>query len=149
MTSGTDARLWRDFAAWCVARRLRPLPAHPWTVAAFLRWRATRRRKDPHDAALQAIARAHLLRGLRAPDRHPTVTRTLEVVERQHRERGRRAALFDPADARAAAAADEAAAEAPPPAAKRKGAAKGRRALRTAPRLVPPPTAPRARKAGK
>ncbi|MCP5368554.1 MAG: hypothetical protein H6906_13685 [Hyphomicrobiales bacterium] len=149
MTSGTDARLWRDFAAWCVARRLRPLPAHPWTVAAFLRWRATRRRKDPHDAALQAIARAHLLRGLRAPDRHPTVTRTLEVVERQHRERGRRAALFDPADARAAAAPTRPRPRHRRPRPSARGAAKGRRALRTAPRLVPPPTAPRARKAGK
>jgi len=147
MTTGKDTRLWRDFSGWCDGRRLRPLPAHPWTVAAYLRWRATRRRKDPHEAALEAIARMLLLRGVPAPNRHPTVTRTLEVVETLQRERGQRAALFDPAVA-SEKAATKAKAKAKKKSTARKGATKPRRSMRAGPRLVSPPSARRTKKAG-
>ena len=47
---------------------------------------------------IRTIARAHLLSGQAMPDRDPTVTRTLRMIERMTRDRGGRAALFRAAD---------------------------------------------------
>jgi hypothetical protein len=125
MRTARRDRLWRDFADWCRGRRLRPLPAHAWTVAAYLRWCERRRRSPSMAMRLRAIARVHVLAGAAPPDRHPLVGRTLRLIEA--RQRTSRAALFhdrdftNPGDARAPE---------PPPAPAR------RRALRATPRLV-------------
>ena len=127
-------RIWSDFSAWCRARGLRMLPAHPWTVAAYARWCESRHQYPAIVARIKAISRAHLLACATPPDRHPTVTRTLRTIEVRNRTRASRAALFR---------ADEEAADAPSkrtknPAAQAKPA-RGRRreaALRKSPRLV-------------
>ncbi len=120
-------KAWDDFVAWCRVRRLKALPAHPWTVAAYLRWCDHRRRPTPVVRALRAIARAHVLACMPAPDHHPTVTRTLRAIEARDRNRADRAALFSAADFTAATPPP---APAPPP--------PGRRApLRQTPKLVP------------
>jgi hypothetical protein len=87
-------RAWRDFVAWCLLRGLRPLPANPWTVAAYARWCEARHKYAAIVTRIRAIARAHLLECHPAPDRHPTVTRTLRTIEVRNRTRADRAALF-------------------------------------------------------
>ncbi len=132
---------WLDFVRWCRARGLRPLPAHPWTVAAYARWCEPRHRYPTIAARIRAIARIHLLKCASCPDRHPTVQRTLTLIEARDRGRANRSDLFD---------ADTAATEQPVKAAKRKPAAdmtggepaprRRRRTggeLRATPRLVP------------
>lgn len=85
---------WREFEGWCRARRLRPLPAHPWTLAAFVRWCETRYAYPLVVQRVRAVARRHILECFRAPDRDPLVQRTLRTVERRQRARSQRAALF-------------------------------------------------------
>ncbi|MCU0894612.1 MAG: hypothetical protein MUD06_09860 [Rhodospirillales bacterium] len=85
---------WLDFVAWCRARRLRPLPAHPWTLAAYARWCEPRHRYPTIMARVRAIARVHLLRCATSPDRHPTVVRTLAMIEARERASVSRSALF-------------------------------------------------------
>jgi hypothetical protein len=77
---------------------LRPLPAHPWTVAAFARWCEPRNGFPVIVRRLKSIARVHVLDGRRAPERHPTVMRTLRTIETRTRLAGSRAALFRAAD---------------------------------------------------
>jgi len=94
-------RAWREFDAWCRRHRLRPLPAHPWTVAAFLRWCEHRRTARLIEQDLKSIARIHVLNGHRPPDRHPTVLRTLRIIALRKETKGGEADLFDPAMVRA------------------------------------------------
>ncbi len=94
MAGHADDQGWTDFEAWCRRRRLRPLPAHPWTVAAFVRWCEARHSYASIIRRVKAIARRHLLAGLPAIERHPLVLRTLRLVERHEQTRGQRAALF-------------------------------------------------------
>ena len=126
-------RIWSDFSAWCRARGLRMLPAHPWTVAAYARWCENRHHYPAIVARIKAISRAHLLACAAPPDRHPTVTRTLRTIEVRNRTRASRAALFP---------AEEAAGATSKRMTKPKGEAKPARArrraaLRKSPRLVP------------
>ena len=123
-------RIWSDFSAWCRARGLRMLPAHPWTVAAYARWCESRHQYPAIVARIKAISRAHLLACATPPDRHPTVTRTLRTIEVRNRTRASRAALFR---------ADEEAPTPPPtakPGSRRLRERRRDRALRVSPRLV-------------
>ena len=131
MRTGKHEKAWCDFADWCRTRGLRPLPAHPWTVAAYARWCEVRHRFPVILRRIRAIARVHLLECVPAPDRHPTVTRTLRMLEVRSRTRDTRAALFSAEDGTAggSGAADESSRRAP----------QGRRrerVLRGSPRLV-------------
>jgi hypothetical protein len=132
MTARANDNAWSDFVAWCEARRLRPLPAHPWTVAAYARWCESRYRQPDIVKRIGAISRVHLLRCTRSPVRHPTVTRTLRMIETRFQIRVRHAVLF-----RAEDFADTAT---PAPSTPAKGKKTGRkvqsRTLRTSPRLV-------------
>jgi hypothetical protein len=94
MGARSREKAWSDFAVWCKQRGLRALPAHPWTVAAYARWCETRHRYPVIVERIKAIARAHVLACAAAPDRHPTVSRTLRIIEVRSRSRGARAALF-------------------------------------------------------
>ena len=88
-------KTWGDFKRWCRTRNLAPLPAHPWTIAAYLRWVDRRHDAKAARAALQVIAREHRLKSARVPDRHPTVQRTLALIERRAETRAQRSSLFD------------------------------------------------------
>lgn len=85
---------WKEFAAWCRQRGLKALPAHPWTVAAFARWRESRATALQIARDVRTIARVHLLASLPPPDRHPTVRRTLRVIAARQSARRQGAALF-------------------------------------------------------
>ena len=80
-------KAWLEFMAWCRARRLTPLPAHPWTVAAYARWCEGRHLYSVLIAHIRAISRVHLLGCCAPPDRHPIVARTLRLIEARERTR--------------------------------------------------------------
>jgi hypothetical protein len=130
---------WLDFVAWCRARRLRPLPAHPWTLAAYARWCEPRHRFPTIMARVRAIARVHLLKCATSPDRHPTVVRTLALIEARERARVSRSALFQLDDDPAAmpAPADAAGAKRSNGAKAKEPAAGGRRTAVPGLRLTP------------
>lgn len=79
-------------------RGLKPLPAHPWTIAAYARACERRFGHGAVVARIGSIARAHLMQGHAAADRHPTVARTLSAIAQQARLLPDAADLFDPAD---------------------------------------------------
>jgi len=91
----TRTKTWADFKRWCEGRKLKALPAHPWTIAAYLRW--VERCKDANDVRdiLGVIVREHMLKSARVPSRHPTVQRTLDLIERRAETRGLRSNLFE------------------------------------------------------
>lgn len=138
----SSTRTWSEFKRWCASRGLKSLPAHAWTIAAYLRL-VDRRAKHGTGAeaarqALDVIAREHLLKTARVPTRHPTVQKTLELIERRAHIRSQHAALFDEADILAAPAppgAEEEASEEDAPADEAEGASRTRRVLSTQPRL--------------
>lgn len=99
-----EDKVWDEFTAWCRARRLRALPAHPWTVAAYLRWGETRWRLPVLHKRLEAILRGHLKRCQPMPDSHGVVARTLRLIEFQRRQKKKRSSLFRAADFLAAPA---------------------------------------------
>ncbi len=123
------------------------MPAHPWTVAAYARWCEPRQRYRTIVKRIKAIARAHLLHCLRPPDRHPTVTRTLRMIETRARHKGERAGLFRAEDFTGQAGAHSALPAAPgtglppplePPRPETGPArTRARRPLRWTPKLVP------------
>jgi hypothetical protein len=121
-----------DFVGWCRARRLKPLPAHPWTVAAYARWCDTHYRRPNVSKRIEAIARAHIFYCAASPDRHPTVMSTLRMIERRHRSQANRSALFPSEDFADSGAARPAASNTET----KKAPNKARRSLRSSPPLV-------------
>jgi len=85
---------WKTFVRWCRQRGLRPLPANPWTIAAYIRWCEPRQRVQAIAAHIKSISRQHLLLRGTSPDRHPTVERTFRMVEIRARNRAKRSSLF-------------------------------------------------------
>jgi hypothetical protein len=81
MSRRSDETEFRHFADWCRERGLKPMPAHPWTVAAYARWMQRRHRLRTIARRVDAIVREHLFRGQRLPDRDPVVARTLDSIE--------------------------------------------------------------------
>lgn len=65
-------------------------------MAAYARWCETRHRYPTIVARIKAIARVHLLKCADVPDRHPTVVRTMKLIEARENARPTRAALFAP-----------------------------------------------------
>lgn len=95
MKSRAHGKAWNEFSAWCRVRGLKPLPAHAWTVAVYVRWCETRHELPVIVENLKAIARRHLIAGHPDPERHPMVRRTLAMMERRMANRHRRSNLFD------------------------------------------------------
>jgi len=86
---------WRDFSKWCRSRRLRALPANAWTLSAYIRACEPTMKPEAIHEAVAAIARHHLLRCVRSPDRHPMVQDTLQALEKNADLKGSQSALFD------------------------------------------------------
>ena len=124
----TRTRMWGDFRRWCQARGLKPLPAHPWTIAAYLRWVERRKDAQTAKAVLEVISREHLLKSARVPSRHPTVQKTLALIEQRAQTRAQRSNLFDD-DILSEPAKAKAPKEKPAP-------KKARRVMTTQPRLT-------------
>jgi hypothetical protein len=133
MTARRMDKAWRDFQRWCRGKRLPALPAHPWTVAAYVRYRDRHGGGAAVAEALAAIGRAHILRSARPPHTHPLVQRTVRRLAERAQARPDQSALFADNDAVNAPRPDPApvpdAPEPPPP----RG---GVRSLRGEPKLV-------------
>lgn len=137
MPSRGQDKAWLGFVAWCRSRRLSPLPAHPWTVAAYARWCENRLRFAAVVDQVRAISRAHLLNCCPAPDNHPTVTRTLRLIEARERAESSRSALFRDVDFSAPSGRDAANEHDPRVAGKARAGSRMRsRAMPASPRLV-------------
>ena len=95
MALRSHGKSWNEFYRWCQARRLKSLPAHPWTLAAFVRWCEPRHDYLTIIAITKAIARRHLLTGHSDPERHPMVQRTLAMIGRRISSQHQRSSLFD------------------------------------------------------
>jgi len=91
----SHGKSWNQFDRWCQARKLKPLPAHAWTLAAFVRWCEPRHDYQAIVAITRAIARRHLITGHSDPERHPMVRRTLAMIERRISSQHQRSSLFD------------------------------------------------------
>ena len=142
-------KAWVDFRAWCVARGLQPLPAHPWTVAAYVRFCGTRHEPKTITERLTVIGRVHQAKGHHTPERMDMVTRTLDQLRRERR-RGAKAtpALFRAEDFVEGAVAAPDSSKAPPtpapPKTPQKKAAAKKGPLSQQPKLVSrrPPRSP-------
>ncbi len=98
MARQPNDKIWNDFVHWCQKRHLKPMPAHPWTIAAYLRWMDSRDDGNSADSALKSISRAHLLCGRRSPHRHPMIERTLSSIYRRRESAPDRSNLFEARD---------------------------------------------------
>lgn len=104
------------------------MPAHPWTLGAYITACERRFPKGAMPDRIGAIAKAHVLQGFPPPDRHPTVTGALDAIETRLQMRGIGSDLF-PSDVTALDAESTNDTEQPEP-------AKEARALRQTPLLV-------------
>jgi len=98
MAHHSKDKIWNDFVHWCKKRHLRPLPAHPWTIAAFLRWMDSQDEGENAEAALKSISRAHLINGRRSPHHHPMIERTMGSIYRRKKSAPDRSNLFEAQD---------------------------------------------------
>jgi hypothetical protein len=89
---------WRAFEEWCEDRGLKALPAHPWTVAAYVRWCEPRQKIQNIVDSLKSITRMHLIKCQKAPARNATVTKILRQIEIRAENKDTRAALFQAED---------------------------------------------------
>ena len=95
MATNNHGKFWREFANWCQKRGLNPLPAHAWTLSAYIRWC-----ESYHDYSVivritKAISRKHLIAGHSDPEVNPMVRRTLVMLEKRISNSHNRSALFD------------------------------------------------------
>lgn len=95
MTIRAHGKAWNEFTGWCRSRGLKPIPAHAWTVAAYVRWCEPRRDFQAIVDSLKAIARRHLIAGHPDPERDPMVRRTVAMMERRIANRHQRSSLFE------------------------------------------------------
>ena len=98
MRDRAEKKIWEDFQGWCRGRRLKPLPAHPWTLAAYARWCETRHRMPTIVRRLEVIGKVHRARGLEPPDAAPLVNRTLRMIDLHRKQKSRRKGLFEEKD---------------------------------------------------
>ena len=73
---------WRDFCAWCDGSGLRPLPASPEAVAAYIAQAAQRLKVGSIQRRLNAIAEAHKATGLESPTHTALVRNTMKGIRR-------------------------------------------------------------------
>lgn len=87
------AKLFRDFAAWCGAHGLSPLPASAATLTRYVTERAASGvRPSSLQVLIAAVAREHANAGAVAPHDHPIFQRVWSGIRREHRVAPRRVA---------------------------------------------------------
>ncbi|MBT3559380.1 MAG: hypothetical protein HN644_02630 [Rhodospirillales bacterium] len=102
MSRGKHDKLWIEFLDWCRERQLKALPAHAWTVAAYLRWREKQFQGKADfvsaDRVIKIISRAHLLTGYKSPHDHPVIAKTIASIARTRTTTPDRSDLFSDKD---------------------------------------------------
>ena len=91
-------KAWEAFVAWCQSRGLKPVPANPWTVAAYARALEPRLQPATIRKQIQDLARIHEEKTRRRLARDPLVQRTLEMIERRAETAVRDSRLFEDTD---------------------------------------------------
>lgn len=86
---------WAEFEKWCVSRKMKALPAHPWTIARYLRWVDEHKETEDVKESFDAISREHVLKTGSVPTRHETVKSTMDLIERRSMVRDQHSDLFD------------------------------------------------------
>ena len=81
MTGRMDKKAWDDFVFWCQRRYLNPVPANPWTLAAYVRWCESRMTSRVIVKAIREIDRVHESKTRKRIHRDPLVKRTLKMIE--------------------------------------------------------------------
>ena len=76
-----NQKAWDDFVFWCQLRCLNPVPANPWTLAAYVRWCESRMTPRMIAKAISEIDRVHESKTRKRINRHPLVKRTLKTIE--------------------------------------------------------------------
>ena len=94
----SDDTSWDDFVDWCLKRRLSPLPANAWTVAAYLRHLDLRFSPVIIGKHLKSIARMHALKSRHRPDRDPMVASAMRLIEVRANSENTAPTLFDDND---------------------------------------------------
>lgn len=74
---------------------MKALPAHPWTIARYLRWVDEHKDFEDVQESFDAISREHVLKTGSVPTRHETVKSTMELIARRSLVRDQHADLFD------------------------------------------------------
>ena len=83
-------RSWQSFEGWCHERGLSPAPAHPWTLAVYIRVIEGTMRYDALKRHVDQIGQAHFEMRRTRPDREPSVQRVLDAVRRREEAKKRR-----------------------------------------------------------
>ncbi len=76
--------VWDDFVDWCQPRGLTPVPANPWTLAAYLRYCERVHRPTAIQKRMRQIGAVLFEKSRKRPDRHPTVMRTMDRIKESH-----------------------------------------------------------------
>ena len=135
-TRAPPNKAWEAFVAWCQSRGLNPVPANPWTVAAYARSLEGRFQPATIRKRIEKLTRVHEEKTRKRLAHHPLVQRTLDMIERRAGADKNDGSLFPD---------DDALATCPPKRPRRKSAAKpevdttlkpGRPSLSGQPRLV-------------
>lgn len=100
MAARRTSTAWQDFVLWCQHQNLKPVPANPWTLAAFLRHCENDHPPSVIERRMRTIGAVLYEKSRKRPDRDPLVLRTLERVKENHAKRRRKPepALFEEKD---------------------------------------------------
>lgn len=74
---------WDEFVAWCIAKNLNPMPAHAWTLAAYIRTLEENMSPPNIRKHLADIAKAHAEKSRKRPERDPLIAKTIEIIEKR------------------------------------------------------------------
>ena len=87
------------FVTWCQSRSLNPMPANPWTVAAYGRFFEKELQPATIRKFISDLTRVHKQKTRKRLAHHPLVERTLDIIERGAEAYKNDGALFDDDDA--------------------------------------------------
>lgn len=82
-----DNSAWDAFVSWCQERGVSPIPANPWTLAAYARWVESQQSDGDIAKVFKTIFRVHSVKSRRRPDRDPLVVSTLSQIEERQKEK--------------------------------------------------------------
>lgn len=89
---------WDEFVAWCIAKNLNPLPAHPWTLAAYIRTLEEHISPPNIRKHLADVSKAHAEKSKKRPERDPLIGKTIEIIEKRAEKTALKAKKLDDED---------------------------------------------------
>ena len=89
---------WDEFVAWCIAKNLNPLPAHPWTLAAYIRTLEEHMSPPNIRKHLADVSKAHAEKSKKRPERDPLIAKTIEIIEKRAEKTALKAKKLDDED---------------------------------------------------